>query len=118
MAEIRLATAALSQRIFAGRPNKSRDGFRGERHDVTSDVFKVIGEKVGIGNQVVVERDGESVYRIAVLPIDSGGGRVASAIRDVAELPDRTSPDDQPDMLFVSIDELQEILERHFGDDI
>jgi hypothetical protein len=34
-------------------------------------------------------------------------------IRDVADLPDRTSPDDQPEMMMVSGEELQMILDRH-----
>lgn len=34
-------------------------------------------------------------------------------IRDVAELPDRTSPADQPEMMLVSADELRAILLNH-----
>lgn len=36
---------------------------------------------------------------------------INDVIRDVAELPDRTSPDDQPEMMMVTRDELREILE-------
>ncbi|MDV8155240.1 hypothetical protein [Acinetobacter bereziniae] len=37
-------------------------------------------------------------------------------IRDVAELPDRTSPEDFPDALIVTSDELEEILIQNFAD--
>lgn len=37
-------------------------------------------------------------------------------VRDVQELPDRTSPDDQPEMMLVTTDELRRIVARHvFG---
>ncbi|XUM25092.1 hypothetical protein ACRAVF_34055 (plasmid) [Bradyrhizobium oligotrophicum S58] len=35
---------------------------------------------------------------------------VSSVINDVAELPDRTSPDDEPDMMLVTAEELKTIL--------
>lgn len=35
-------------------------------------------------------------------------------IRDVAELPDRTSPKDWPEALILTSDELKEILSKHF----
>ncbi|WP_422383297.1 hypothetical protein [Roseibium album] len=39
-------------------------------------------------------------------------------IRDICELPDRTSPDDEPDLLLVTIQELDIILRRHlFGEE-
>jgi len=38
---------------------------------------------------------------------------INAAVRDVAELPDRDSPDGQPDMMLVSADELRVIIERH-----
>lgn len=34
-------------------------------------------------------------------------------VRDVAELPDRTSPEDRPEMMLVSVDELRGIVEAH-----
>ena len=67
-APIRVATAALSGRIFAGRPTKDGLGFKDPRYDVTSDVLIAVRDKVGIGNQVNVERDGVVGFRIAVLP--------------------------------------------------
>lgn len=36
-------------------------------------------------------------------------------VRDVCELPDRTSPDDQPDMLLVTVEELHAIILSRLG---
>ncbi len=36
-------------------------------------------------------------------------------VRDIAELPDRTSPPEWPEAMLVTADELRTILERHFG---
>lgn len=65
---IRVATAVLSQRIFAGRPTKDGKGFKEPRYDVTSDVLVAIRDKVGIGNEIDVETGGVVHFRIAVLP--------------------------------------------------
>lgn len=66
---IRVATAALSGRIFAGRPTKDGHGFKEPRYDVTSDVLVAIRDKVGIGNEIEVGLPGTGVmFRIAVLP--------------------------------------------------
>jgi hypothetical protein len=35
---------------------------------------------------------------------------VNAVLREVAELPDRTSPDDEPDMMLVTADELKTII--------
>ena len=67
---IRVATAALSGRIFAGRPTKDGQGFKEPRYDVTSDVLIAVRDKIGVGHEVTVERDGVPEFRIAVLPID------------------------------------------------
>lgn len=40
---------------------------------------------------------------------------IDNVIRDVAELPDRTSPEDWPEAMLVTADELRMILERHAG---
>lgn len=69
MGQIRLATAALSGRVFAGYPNKAGDGFRGQRHDVTSDVLKVAAEYVGMDKEVTVTVDGVPQYTLAVRSI-------------------------------------------------
>ena len=68
MSEIRVATAALSKRIFAGKPKRDGSGFREPRHDVTSDVLVAIRDHIGIGYEVTVEADGVPQFRIAVLP--------------------------------------------------
>lgn len=68
---IRVATAALSERIFAGRPTKDGLGFKEPRYDVTSDVLVAIKDKVGIGNEVIVEADGVPQFRIAILPVEA-----------------------------------------------
>lgn len=68
MKAIRVATACLSERIFAGRPNKAGTGFLEPRYDVTSDVLQAIRDKVGIGNEIGVECNGVVEFRIAVLP--------------------------------------------------
>lgn len=65
---IRVATAALSERIFAGRPTKDGRGFKEPRYDVTSDVLVAIRDKVGIGNEIDVASNGVVEFRIAVLP--------------------------------------------------
>lgn len=65
---IRVATAVLSERIFAGRPTKDGMGFKEPRYDVTSDVLVAIRDKVGIGHEIDVAHDGVVEFRIAVLP--------------------------------------------------
>lgn len=67
---IRVATAVLSNRIFAGRPTKDGRGFKEPRYDVTSDVLRAVKDKIGIGNEVTVECDGVPQYRIAILPLE------------------------------------------------
>ncbi|MBO9459013.1 hypothetical protein [Labrenzia sp. R5_0] len=43
---------------------------------------------------------------------------IGGIITNICELPDRTSPDDQPDMMLVTAEELDLILRRHvFGDE-
>jgi hypothetical protein len=76
---IRIATAVLSGRIFAGRPSRDGKTFKEPRYDVTSDVLVAIRDKIGVGHEVTVEKDGKPDFRIAVLPIqstlaDSDGG--------------------------------------------
>lgn len=65
---VRVATAVLSQRIFAGRPTKDGRGFKEPRYDVTSDVLVAIRDKVGVGHEIDVESNGVVEFRIAVLP--------------------------------------------------
>ena len=43
---------------------------------------------------------------------------IGGIITNICELPDRTSPDDQPDMMLVTAEELDLILRRHlFGEE-
>lgn len=80
---IRVATALLSERIFAGRPTKDGKGFKEPRYDVTSDVLVAIRDKVGVGNEIAVGLAGTgTMFRIAVLPPEisdaaPSGGRCA-----------------------------------------
>lgn len=65
---IRVATAVLSERIYAGRLTKDGSCFKEPRYDVTSDVLVAIRDKVGIGNEIEVSANGVVKFRIAVLP--------------------------------------------------
>lgn len=67
---IRLATAALSNRIMAGTPNKKGDGFKGSPFDVTSDCLKAISEYIGVGYKVTVSVDGVPKFEISVTDIE------------------------------------------------
>lgn len=42
--------------------------------------------------------------------------KIELIIRDVAELPDRTSPEDWPEALIVTSGELEEILTQHLSE--
>lgn len=63
---IRVATAVLSNRIFAGRPTKDGRGFKDPRFDVTSDVLVAIRDKVGLGYSIKVESEGQPSFYITV----------------------------------------------------
>ncbi|WP_375248335.1 hypothetical protein [Sphingomonas sp.] len=66
---IRVATAAISRRIFAGRPTKDGLGFKEPRYDVTSDVYRAIRDSIGVGHEIEVGLPGAAAeFRIAVLP--------------------------------------------------
>jgi len=68
---IRVAMAALSERIYAGRVAKDGQTFREPRYDVTSDVLVAIRDKVGVGNEVTVSCEGVPSFRIAVLAVET-----------------------------------------------
>ncbi len=59
----------------------------------------------------LAERDGT----MRVVPMGELLDMTADICMSVAELPDRTSPDDAPDMMTVSRDELQQIVTRVLG---
>jgi len=70
---IRLATAAFSGRIFAGRPTADGRGFKEPRYDVTSDALKAVVDHVGIGRQADLVSEGKIVCTIMILaPTDKG----------------------------------------------
>lgn len=79
---IRLAMTALGKRIMAGYPNKAGTGFVGEPDDVTSDVFKVVAEKVGVGMCTDVMVEGKHMYRIAIVALYPDG-RVIDKPEDI-----------------------------------
>ena len=66
---IRLATAALSRRVYAGRPTKDGMGLKEPRYDVTSDVLKACVEHIGVNRQATVNIDGQPAYTITVRSI-------------------------------------------------
>lgn len=68
---LRIATAALSKRIFAGRINKAGTGFKEPRHDVTSDAIRAVIDHVGVGEEVIVREDGKPTYGIMVRDLRS-----------------------------------------------
>lgn len=72
---IRVATAALSGRIFAGRPTKNGLGFKEPRYDVTSDCLKAILDHIGMDRQADIVSNGEVVCTIKIVsPSPAGGG--------------------------------------------
>lgn len=66
MKNLRIATAALSGRIYAGRVSKDGTRFLDGKVDVTSDVLKAVIDKVTPGHVVTVEVDGKPKYEIEV----------------------------------------------------
>lgn len=56
-----------------------------------------------------------AVHNREVVGSTPAGPTIDKIIQDVAELPDRTSPDDQPDMMMVTADELLTILINRLG---
>lgn len=69
---IRVATAALSGRIFAGRATKDGMGFKEPRYDVTSDVLKAVVDHIGMGMQADIVSEGELICTIKIVaPKDS-----------------------------------------------
>ncbi len=90
---IRVATAALSERIFAGRLTKDGRAFKEPRYDVTSDVLAAIRDKVGIGNEIDVATGGVVEFRIAVLPPrDSDGSGEAGETGTGSTVGDSADP--------------------------
>lgn len=56
----RIATAALTGRIYMGRTNKAGNAFAGQKTDVTSDVLKAVIDKAAFhGGTFEIEGGGE-----------------------------------------------------------
>lgn len=70
---IRVATALLSGRIFAGRPTKDGMAFKEPRYDVTSDVLKAVVDYVRPDHEVTVTEDGKPMFTITVRSIRPTG---------------------------------------------
>ena len=66
MSKIRIATSALTKRVYLGKVSKDGLDFIGNPTDVTSDVIKAIIDKVGVGGTDVVHVDGKPKYEISV----------------------------------------------------
>lgn len=64
---IRIAAAALSGRIFAGRPTKDGMGFKEPRYDVTSDALKAVMDHIGMNRQADIVSEGEVVCTIRIV---------------------------------------------------
>ena len=79
MKNFRIATAALSGRIYAGRVNKAGTSFLDGKVDVTSDVLKAVIEKVTPGHIVTVEVDGKPAYEIEVRACQPSRAVIAKA---------------------------------------
>lgn len=71
---LRVACAALSERILAGTPSSDGTRFIGNPVDVTSDCLKAVIEKVGDNCEVDVCVDGKLAYTIAVRRLTSPEG--------------------------------------------
>lgn len=68
---IRVAAAAISGRIFAGRISKDGTRFVGEKIDVTSDVWKAVVDVIEPGHAMTITADGKPRYEIAVRNIQA-----------------------------------------------
>ena len=97
--------------------------------DILNDSAWIAGAKFGwncgvegtrdLLNQCIEQRIKDRVEARASLPAPQQATShvetdwISNVIRDVSELPDRSSPDDEPDMMLVTAAELRSILETH-----
>ncbi|MGC4059393.1 MAG: hypothetical protein QM749_00440 [Aquabacterium sp.] len=65
------------------------------------------------GIRYVIDRAEAARAPSPATPVGEGYKWIDSVLLDVAELPDRTSPEDQPDMMLVTADELRAIIQAH-----
>ncbi len=66
---IRVAAAAISGRIFAGRISKDGRNFIGKKIDVASDVWKAVVDVIEPGHEMTITADGKPRYAISVREI-------------------------------------------------
>lgn len=69
MSDIRVATAMISKKIYAGKLNKKGDAFLSNKTDVTGDVLKAIIEYVGTDDIHVVKVNGKPMYEISITKV-------------------------------------------------
>ena len=103
-----------------GKPN--RDWLRDEIADVIANIELVIThfdlDVVAIDARATRKSDGLRQWHHMLVPsvtIANPGEFVSLVLCDVCELPDYSSPDDQPNLLQATTDELSMILERRLG---
>jgi hypothetical protein len=66
---LRIQCSPLTGTIYAGRVNKSGTAWAGQKADVTSDVLGAVIQKVGAGNIITVNVNGQPAYEIEVRAI-------------------------------------------------
>jgi hypothetical protein len=74
MSGLRIQCSPLTKTIHAGRINKAGTAWTGEPVDVTSDVLGAVIYKVGAGNVIVVNENGEPAFEIEVRDVRKSGG--------------------------------------------
>lgn len=74
MSKLRVQCSPLTSTIYAGRINKAGDAWSGEKTDVTSDVLGAVIQKVGAGNIISVNVNGEPAYEIEVRDVRTTNG--------------------------------------------
>ncbi len=65
----RIATAALTGRIYMGRANKEGNAFTGQKKDVTSDVLKAVIDKAAFHGGTFEIEGGLSKWTVTVVNI-------------------------------------------------
>ena len=68
----RIATAALTGRIYMGRTNKAGNAFAGQKKDVTSDVLKAVIDKAAFHGGTFEIEGGLSKWIVTVVNIANG----------------------------------------------
>ncbi len=71
---LRVACAAVSGKLYAGRISRDGSTFVGTPIDVTSDVLAALLDYCPIGQQRVIRANGKAVYTLQVLPPPNASG--------------------------------------------